>query len=55
MGIIDPHIIAFLKNYRKAQQGSDCELSEPVGSLLVDSMRRGSMLKRGHETAMAYA
>ena len=44
MGIIDPNIIAFLQNYRQAQQGSDCKVSEPIGSLLVDSLCRSAMI-----------
>ncbi|GGF74063.1 hypothetical protein GCM10011402_28360 [Paracoccus acridae] len=44
MGIIDPSIIAVLKNYRQAQQGSACKVSEPIGSVLVDSLRRISLL-----------
>ena len=44
MGIIDPNIIAFLQNYRQAQQSSDCKVSEPIGSLLVDSLCRSAMI-----------
>ena len=44
MGIIDPSIIAVPKNYRQAQQGSACKVSEPIGSVLVDSLRRISLL-----------
>lgn len=44
MGIIDFIIIAFLQNYRQAQDGSECEVSEPIGSVLVNSLRRNSLL-----------
>lgn len=49
MGIIDPNIIAFLQNYRQAQQGSDCEVTESIGSILVDSLRRISLHRPIHE------
>ena len=49
MGIIDPNIIAFLQNYRQAQQGSACKVSEPIGSVLVDSLRRISLHRPARE------
>jgi hypothetical protein len=45
MGIIDPNIISLLQNYRQAQQGGECSLPEPIGLVLVDSLRRTSLLK----------
>lgn len=44
MGIIDPSIITVLQNYRQAQQGSECRIAETIGSVLVDSLRRISLL-----------
>ena len=49
MGIIDPNIIAFLQNYRQAQQGSGCKVSEPIGSLLVASLCRSARTARALE------
>ncbi|WP_347140677.1 hypothetical protein [Paracoccus sp. SSK6] len=43
MGIIDPDIIAFLQNYRQAQQGNGCKVQRSVGSVLVDSLCRSMM------------
>ncbi|WP_158248129.1 hypothetical protein [Paracoccus sp. SY] len=44
MGIIDPSIITVLQNYKQAQQGSECRIAENIGSVLVDSLRRISLL-----------
>jgi hypothetical protein len=43
MGIIDPDIIAFLQNYRQAQQGGECKVQRSLGLVLVDSLRRSMM------------
>ena len=43
MGIIDPHIITVLQNYRQAQQGGECKVERSLGSVLVDSLRRSMM------------
>lgn len=53
MGIIDPNIIAFLQNYRQAQQGSVCEVQRSLGSVLVDSLRRSMMTAPVLEPAAA--
>lgn len=45
MGIIDPSIITVLQNYKQAQQGSECRIAETIGSVLVDSLRRISLLR----------
>lgn len=44
MGIIDFSIIAVLQNYKQAQRGSECRIAETIGSVLVDSLRRISLL-----------
>lgn len=53
MGIIDPDIIAFLQNYRQAQQVGDSKVQRSVGSVLVDSLRRSMMTAPAPELAAA--
>lgn len=54
MGIIDPNIIAFLQNYRQAQQDSGSKGSETIGSVLADSLRRISLLGPVREPEKVY-
>jgi hypothetical protein len=53
MGIIDPDIIAFLQNYRQAQQGSECKVQRSLGSVLGDSLRRSMMTAPAPELVAA--
>jgi hypothetical protein len=53
MGIIDPHIIMVLQNYRQAQQGGGCNVPRSLGSVLVDSLRRSMMTVPAHEAVPA--
>lgn len=52
MSIVDPSIIAFLQNYRQAQKGKNCKVPECIGSLLVDSLKRTSLLSPIREPEM---
>ena len=54
MGIIDPSIITVLQNYKQAQQGSGSKGGETIGSVLVDSLRRISLLRPVREPEKVY-
>ena len=54
MGIIDPSIITVLQNYRQAQQGSNCMIEETIGLVLVDSLKRVSLLRPVREREIIF-